>query len=74
MINQNHIKNAYLDVFETEPLPKEHPFWSNDKISISPHVAGQTNEETAIDQIINAIFCLKNNQIPPNSIDRGKGY
>ena len=74
MINQNHINNAYLDVFETEPLPREHPFWINDKISIWPHVAGQTNEETAIDQIINAIFCLKNNQIPPNSIDRGKGY
>ena len=74
MINSGHIKNAYLDVFETEPLPKEHPFWTNENISIWPHVAGQTNEETAIDQIINAIYCFKNNQIPPNCIDRKKGY
>jgi glyoxylate/hydroxypyruvate reductase len=31
---------ATLDVFDTEPLPKAHPFWSNDRIVITPHACG----------------------------------
>ena len=31
------IKGAALDVFETEPLPEESPFWSLENVIISPH-------------------------------------
>ena len=48
MIELGHIKNAYLDVFENEPLPIDHPFWNHNKIIIWPHVAGQTNISTTI--------------------------
>ncbi|NVK62632.1 MAG: glyoxylate/hydroxypyruvate reductase A, partial [Rhodobacteraceae bacterium] len=30
---------ASVDVFETEPLPQGHPFWSHPRIFITPHVA-----------------------------------
>jgi phosphoglycerate dehydrogenase-like enzyme len=31
---------AALDVFETEPLPPEHPLWTRPDVLITPHVAG----------------------------------
>jgi len=34
------IAGAALDVFVTEPLPEDHPFWSLDNVLISPHTGG----------------------------------
>ena len=34
------IAGAGLDVFETEPLPAEHPLWRMDNVILTPHVAG----------------------------------
>lgn len=34
------IAGAALDVFETEPLPADHPLWSMDNFILTPHVAG----------------------------------
>lgn len=33
---------ASLDVFATEPLPDDHPFWDRDDVVISPHLSGDT--------------------------------
>ena len=33
------IAAATLDVFETEPLPADHPFWSTERLYITPHNA-----------------------------------
>ncbi len=34
------IAGAVLDVFTTEPLPAEHPFWSTEGILVLPHIGG----------------------------------
>ncbi len=34
------IAGAALDVFATEPLPPEHPFWTMDRVVVSPHMSG----------------------------------
>ena len=34
------IAGAGLDVFETEPLPSEHPLWEMENVIITPHIAG----------------------------------
>ncbi|MEI7933274.1 MAG: NAD(P)-dependent oxidoreductase, partial [Alphaproteobacteria bacterium] len=31
------IKGAALDVFATEPLPKDHAFWDMDNVILTPH-------------------------------------
>jgi phosphoglycerate dehydrogenase-like enzyme len=40
-LEAGEIAGAGLDVFETEPLPADHPLWGmGDKVIITPHVAG----------------------------------
>jgi phosphoglycerate dehydrogenase-like enzyme len=34
------IAGAILDVFRTEPLPPEHPFWKAEGIMVLPHIGG----------------------------------
>ena len=46
-------KNFYaaLDVFKEEPLKKNHYFWKQKNIFITPHIASTTNIESAVNQI-----------------------
>lgn len=40
---------AYLDVFATEPLPTDHPFWTQPNCFITPHTAGgRADQDEAI--------------------------
>ena len=41
-LQEKKIRGAALDVFETEPLPKESPLWGLDNVLISPHSADHT--------------------------------
>lgn len=39
-LDAGQIAGAALDVFETEPLPADHPLWGYDNVLISAHMAG----------------------------------
>src|SRR5450755_1248324 len=43
---EKRIKGAALDVFDTEPLPAGHPFYSLDNLLLSPHCADHTPDWT----------------------------
>ncbi len=38
-LESGHLRGAYLDVFETEPLPPDSPLWTAPNLLISPHAA-----------------------------------
>ncbi len=39
-VKAKEIAGAVLDVFRTEPLPPEHPFWQTPGIYVLPHIGG----------------------------------
>jgi len=39
-LQEGRIAGAALDVFTQEPLPADHPFWSMDRVLITPHLGG----------------------------------
>jgi len=50
-------EHAVLDVFETEPLPPESPFWSHPRVALTAHTSGATdgqalrNDELFVDNL-----------------------
>ena len=40
-LRQGRPGGASLDVFETEPLPADHPLWEMPQVHITPHVSGE---------------------------------
>jgi phosphoglycerate dehydrogenase-like enzyme len=39
-LHAGRIAGAALDVFEEEPLPRDHPLWDAPNVLLTPHVAG----------------------------------
>ena len=39
-LTSGHIRYAYLDVTDPEPLPNTHPLWGHPNCFITPHTAG----------------------------------
>jgi glyoxylate/hydroxypyruvate reductase len=73
-IEEGYISSAFLDVFQTEPLPKDHAFWKHPDIFITPHIASVTNPYAAVPQILNNYKRLLNKEPLQNLIDRNKEY
>jgi phosphoglycerate dehydrogenase-like enzyme len=50
-LRQGRLAGAALDVFETEPLPADHPLWDMENLILTPHVAwmGPDSEARRLD-------------------------
>lgn len=52
MLDKDHLSGASLDVFRTEPLPEEHPFWKHPKVHVTPHIASVTDPKKVVRQLL----------------------
>jgi glyoxylate/hydroxypyruvate reductase A len=68
------LAGAVLDVFRTEPLPGDHPFWNIPAIRITPHISGATNLKLAMEQIAGKIAIYVAGSKPSGVVDRNAGY
>jgi len=73
-LDNGKITAAVLDVFRTEPLPVDHPFWSHPGIRITPHISGTTDEHEAINQIARNIEAFRAGGAMTGVVDRARGY
>jgi glyoxylate/hydroxypyruvate reductase A len=74
LMDSNHLAGATLDVFRTEPLPPEHPFWRHPKVTITPHTSARTLRDESIAQIAGKILALERSEPIVGVVDRDKGY
>lgn len=74
LIRSGHIAGATLDVFRNEPLPAPHPFWSEPRITITPHISALTLREEAVRQIAGKIKLLESGEDVADVVDRARGY
>lgn len=73
-INDGHLSGAALDVFWEEPIRKEHPFWTHDKIRVTPHVASVTHPKSVVPQILENYENMQDDKDLKNVVERDKGY
>jgi glyoxylate/hydroxypyruvate reductase A len=74
LIRSGHIAGATLDVFRNEPLPAPHPFWSEPRITITPHISALTVRKEAVRQIADKITLLEQGEPVADVVDRHQGY
>ena len=56
--------NAYIDVFDPEPLPADHPIRDLDNVFLSPHVSGHTveNRMRLVEEVVRDVQRFYNNE------------
>jgi len=73
-ISSGQLAGACLDVFRTEPLPKDHPFWQHPDITVTPHIASLTNPDAVIPQILDNYRRVLAGRAVLHAVDRVRGY
>lgn len=73
-LDSGQIAHATLDVFNTEPLPADHPYWTHPKVTVTPHIASITHAETAAPGIYEGMRRARAGLTLDNLVDFARGY
>jgi glyoxylate/hydroxypyruvate reductase A len=73
-LNDGTLGAATLDVFETEPLPPDSPFWTHPKVWLTPHNAADTDPDAISRYVAAQIGRHEAGQALQNVVDLGRGY
>ena len=74
LFDSGHLAGATLDVFRTEPLPAEHPFWQHRRITVTPHTSARTLRDESVAQIVGKIRALERGEPITGVVDPLRGY
>jgi glyoxylate/hydroxypyruvate reductase A len=74
LLDSGHMAGATLDVFRTEPLPPDHPFWSDARITLTPHTSARTLRQLTVAQIVGKLSALQRGEPVAGVVDRHRGY
>ena len=73
-LQDGQIAEATLDVFETEPLPPDHPFWTMEQVLVVPHIGSIAVPEIAARDVAENIRRVADGRPFLNIVDRARGY
>jgi glyoxylate/hydroxypyruvate reductase len=73
-LDSGQLSAATLDVFHTEPLPADHPYWSHPKVVMTPHMASLTIAHSAAAYVAENIRRIERGEPPLNIVDFSAGY
>jgi glyoxylate/hydroxypyruvate reductase A len=64
----------FLDVFNAEPLPAEHPYWQHNKVWMTPHIAGELMPRSCAKSVVANIRRIEAGEPVPHLLDKSEGY
>ena len=75
-LSENRIRGAALDVFDQEPLPQGHPFYSLENVLLSPHSADHTFGwlDNAMRFFLAQLTRFRHGETLLNIVDKASGY
>ena len=75
-LSGNRIRGAALDVFDQEPLPKGHPFYSLENVLLSPHCGDHTPDwlDNAMRFFLAQLGRFQRGETLLNIVDKTLGY
>ena len=73
-LDRGQVGLAVLDVFQTEPLPPAHAFWSHPRVIVTPHIAAETRPSTAAPVVAENLRRAMDGRPLLYQVDRSRGY
>jgi phosphoglycerate dehydrogenase-like enzyme len=75
-LRQRRIAGAALDVFEIEPLPKDHALWRMENVILTPHIAGTSPRiaERHLEVLLDNIHRFRSGEPLRNVADKGRWF
>ncbi len=73
-LKKGTIEAAHLDVFDYEPLPEDHIFWTLPNVTITPHIASKTSPASVTQQLYENYQRMMANKKLLNEVNKVKEY
>ncbi len=73
-LDNGQLSGASLDVFPSEPLAPEHPFWSHPAIIVTPHDACDVSMDAIKATVEVTVDAVRSGKRPSHTVDRKRGY
>jgi glyoxylate/hydroxypyruvate reductase A len=73
-LDDGTLREASLDVFETEPLAQDSPLWSHPGVFITPHAAADSDPVHLVPPMLDQMDACDRGEPLKNLVDRTAGY
>jgi glyoxylate/hydroxypyruvate reductase A len=73
-LDSGRLRHAVLDVFQTEPLPVDNPFWQHPRVTLLPHAAALTDPRSAAAVAAGNVRAVMAGKVAAHLVARAQGY